>query len=76
MRIAAWTETSRARGRLVADDDARLAGERAGDRDPLLEAARELGRAGVQEPLVEAHRARQLADALVAGLAAEAGAAS
>ena len=31
------------RGRLVADDNARLAGERARDGDPLLEAARELG---------------------------------
>ena len=33
------------RGRLVADDEARVAGERARDRDALLEAARELRRA-------------------------------
>ena len=39
------------RGRLVADDDPRLAGERARDRDPLLEAARELRRAHRQVAL-------------------------
>ena len=32
------------RGRLVADDELRVAGERAGDRDALLETAGELDR--------------------------------
>ena len=34
------------RGRLVADDELWIAGERARDREPLLEPARELARAG------------------------------
>ena len=35
-------------GRLVAHDDARVAGERAGDGDPLLQAARQLARLHVE----------------------------
>ena len=50
------------RGRLVADDELRVARERAGDRDALLEAAGELAPASaLSVPLGEPHRARQLA---------------
>ena len=62
------------RGRLVADHDARLAGERARDRDALLEPARELRRARVDEAHVEADRVRELVQvllALAAGVAAQ-----
>ena len=54
------------RGRLVADDDARVAGERARDRDALLEAAGELHGPRAQERLVEAHRRGELAQPLLA----------
>ena len=43
------------RGRLVADDDSRVAGERPGDRDALLEAARELDRLHREVALGQAH---------------------
>ena len=48
-------------GRLVADDEARLAGERARDRDALLLAARELAGGWAQSVAVgEAHGLDQL----------------
>ena len=46
-------------GRLVGEHQRRAVGERAGDRDALLLAARQLGRAMV-EPLRQAERAEQL----------------
>ncbi len=58
--------------RLVADDDARVARKRAPDRDALLEPARELHRANAQEPLVEADRRGDLAQALLAAFASHA----
>ena len=53
-------------GRLVGEDQRRPVGERAGDRDALLLAARQLGRAMV-EPLGEAERAEQLLGPLARG---------
>ena len=57
-------------GRLVADDDARVARERPPDRHALLEPAGELHGPRAQEPLVEAHRRGDLTQALLALLAA------
>ena len=51
-------------GRLVGEDDRRVAGERPGDRDTLALAARELGRPGaaaVREPDLRERLVRQLA---------------
>ena len=47
------------RGRLVADDELRVAGERARDRDALLQAARELHRLLRQRPLGQPNAARR-----------------
>ena len=44
LRIAACTDTSSALGRLVAHDELGIAGERARDRDTLLEPSGELDR--------------------------------
>ena len=52
-------DVERRRG-LVAEDDARLARERARDRHALLEAAGELRGLGAEERLVEAHRLGEL----------------
>ena len=60
-------------GGLVADDEARLARERAGDRDALLLAARELRRALQDGPIGKADRLGQRADAIVGRLAGDAG---
>ena len=49
------------RGRLVADDDARIAGKGTGDRDPLLQPARKLARSHRQVALGEADMPHQLA---------------
>ena len=54
-------------GRLVGEHQRRLVGERAGDRDALLLAARQLGRA-MLEPLAKAERAEQLLGALTGRL--------
>ena len=59
--------------RLVAHDDARVAGERPGDRHALLQPARELTRPHVEVPRREAQRLGQLLDPLVGGLALDAG---
>jgi hypothetical protein len=53
------------RGRLVAEDDARVAGEGARDRDALLQATGQLSRLRAHERLVEAHGFRELDGALV-----------
>ena len=45
--------------RLVADDHARLAGERARDRDALLQPARKLARARAEIALRQAHGCRE-----------------
>ena len=51
-------------GRLVADDELRVAGERARDRDPLLEAAGELNRLLRQRPLRHADARDEIAQPL------------
>ena len=51
------------RGRLVAHDDSRVAGEGSRDRDPLLETAGELHRLGAQQAGVEAHGRGELSAA-------------
>ena len=61
------------RGRLVADDHLGVAGEGAGDRDPLLEAAGELGRPQRQVPLLHPHRPDQLDQPRLQRLAREPG---
>ena len=65
-------DVERAR-RLVGDDDPRVAGERPGDRQPLLEAAGQLARLEVEVALGEAQVRGQLVDPLVDGLALEPG---
>ena len=55
-------------GRLVGDDDPRIAGERPGDRDALLEAARQLARLEVQVALGQAQVGGELVHALLAAL--------
>jgi hypothetical protein len=60
------------RGGLVADDDARVPGERAPDRYALLEAAGELHRPRAQQALVEAHGRGDLPQTRLAPLAAHA----
>ena len=60
-------------GRLVGDDDPRVAGERPGDRDPLLEPARQLARLEVEVALGQAQVGRELVDPLVDRLALEPG---
>ena len=62
----------RTRG-LVGNDDAGVAGEGAGDRHALLEAARQLARFEVQMALGETQVGGQLVDAVVGGLALEPG---
>ncbi len=51
--------------RLVADHQARLAGERARDGDALLQPARQLAGTHVDQPLVESDLARQMQDPFV-----------
>jgi hypothetical protein len=58
---------SRGGGRLVADDDRRVAAQGPGDRDPLLLPARQIGRAVVQA-VVEADRGQE-ASGLAVGVA-------
>ena len=55
------------RGRLVADDELRVAREGAGDRDALLEPTRELHRLLRQRPLGDPHPPGELAHARVCG---------
>lgn len=54
------------RGHLVADDELGLGGQRAGDADPLLLAAREFGRIAVDEAGTHLDFLEQLLDAPVA----------
>ena len=60
-------------GRLVGHDDPRVAGERPGDRDALLEPARQLARLEVEVALGQAQVGGELVDPLVDGLALEPG---
>ena len=60
-------------GRLVADDELRLARERPGDRHPLLEAARELDGLLRQRALGQPHALRQLEHPALGDVPAEAG---
>ena len=60
------------RGRLVAEDDARVAREGTRDGDALFQPARELRRLRAQERLVEAHRLDELARPLVPVVAVQA----
>ena len=60
-------------GRLVGDDDPRVAGECPGDRQPLLEAAGQLTRLEVEVALGQPQVRGELVDPLVDGLALEPG---
>ena len=53
------------RRRLVANDELRVAREGAGDREPLLEASRQLPRTLAHVSLGEAHRTHQLEHSLL-----------
>ncbi len=66
------TSGSSADGHLVADDQLRLGGERAGDADALLLAAGKLGRIAVDETLAHLDLVEQFGDARVALAAAHA----
>ena len=62
--ICAWIETSRARDRLVGDDEVGVERERPGDADALALAAGELVRVAVGVVRVEPDGREQLADPL------------
>ena len=71
--MAAWTDTSSALVGSSATTISRVAGERAGDRDALLEPARQLARLEVEVALGQAQVGGQLVDPLVDRLALEPG---